>query len=370
MRLSTKPVLPTVTWAVTPDTLREWWSKWQTRVVSHDAHLWSGAAPVLLDAGPSEAGWHRIETYLRCPRLYALIYERRFVRVDPNEAQRAMERHEIPALVLGSLIHILIAHYSARWAAADNGFLYRWQDGLTSWSDGEVTHMVPSYQERLIKDVREILTPEIAAQVAAGRMIVVEGYTPGLVASMLTRALASFEAWKVDQVKVMAGLEVVGVERPTVHEVTLPSGVRRRISSRIDRIVREKRTRIVFHEDHKSSAVPTLAGTIDQYTISGQMALLRHFGVLEHGEKFGGVLLNIVGTDPASTMRHRIEPGPAPRLAEDVAQVVPYIEDSILRDRRAGFFPPRMSGAACRYMNRRCDAWELCTMGAGVKEFK
>lgn len=369
-----KPTVPiathTLTWAVEPQVLRTWWERWCARVGGDvGVHFLRGAAPILLDAGPSEAGWHRIDTYLRCPRLYALIYERALVQIDPGVARAAMERTEIPALITGSLTHVMVAHYSARWAAADQGFLYRWQDGWTQWDDGVEVHTVPSYQERLIRDSREILTPEVAVQVVAGRMIA-EGHSGGVVASSLTRALTSFTKWQEAQTRLMAGMEIVAVERPTVHEVVLASGRKRRISSRIDRILREKHTRVTYNEDHKTSATPTLASTIDQYTISGQIALLRTFGATEFGDKFGGVKLNIIGTDAASTMLHRVDPGPAPRLAEEVLQVVPYVEDAILRDRAAGFFPPRMSNAACRYGGRRCDAWEICTLGAGVKEFR
>ena len=51
----------------------------------------------LLNAGPSEAGWHRLQTVLRCPRLYALGTD-----------------WDKPALVKGSLVHIGLQEDASR----------------------------------------------------------------------------------------------------------------------------------------------------------------------------------------------------------------------------------------------------------------
>jgi|15BtaG_2_1085339.scaffolds.fasta_scaffold03029_7 hypothetical protein len=52
----------------------------------------------LLDAGPSEAGWHRIQSIKRCLRYYALEREQ-------------TKREWTDALVNGSLVHVGLAHW-------------------------------------------------------------------------------------------------------------------------------------------------------------------------------------------------------------------------------------------------------------------
>ena len=56
----------------------------------------------LIDPGPSEAGWHRLQTVLQCPRKYALGY----LEEKPREVS--------DALVKGSLIHVGLAHFYMR----------------------------------------------------------------------------------------------------------------------------------------------------------------------------------------------------------------------------------------------------------------
>jgi hypothetical protein len=63
----------------------------------------------LLDAGPSERGWHRIQNVIRCPRLFAWreIGGKRFKVSAP--------------LVNGSLIHVALAHHYQRLKEKQTG---------------------------------------------------------------------------------------------------------------------------------------------------------------------------------------------------------------------------------------------------------
>lgn len=56
----------------------------------------------LINAGPSERGWHRIESVMRCPRLYAW------------EHSGLIERQISEPLARGSLIHVGLAHHYQR----------------------------------------------------------------------------------------------------------------------------------------------------------------------------------------------------------------------------------------------------------------
>ena len=63
----------------------------------------------LIDSGPSERGWHRIESMLRCPRLYALQH------IDGVEFPLTRP------LVNGIMLHVALAHHESVWNANRGG---------------------------------------------------------------------------------------------------------------------------------------------------------------------------------------------------------------------------------------------------------
>lgn len=366
--------------SATPETLRALWTRWRSRTAPD--HALRGLGPVFLDAGQSEAGWHRIQTYLACPRLFYWLYEfPRQVRggieaqavgwsakgvpasaanLEPEVVQ-AFLRYESPALVRGSLVHILVAHFSARWAAERGGFRYVWMG--PKGPDG-----FPTYQERLVVDPLEIVEPELAAYLSAGRMLVEERRDERTVVRELKTALDAYEVWRGPQARLMVGLDVLGVETPMVQTIQTAAGPKR-LSVRVDRIIGETYTRRVRFEDHKTSLTPELKATLDLYTISGQIGLLYRFGVTFYGPKFIGVYLNIIGVDQKRTMLHQIPAPPAPAVAEDVMTAIAIGEEGIAQSRERGYFPPVLSPYVCKHIagGRKCDAWDLCTLGPGAR---
>jgi len=82
--------------------------------------------PNLLDTGPSPFGWHRYETFMRCPQLYA--YSHKGPPRDDAESGRA--------LALGSMVHVGLAHHYARMREEQHGrapgSLYEPLDAITA----------------------------------------------------------------------------------------------------------------------------------------------------------------------------------------------------------------------------------------------
>lgn len=65
---------------------------------------------ILLDTGPSPFGWHRYETFLRCPQLYAWSH-----KTEKAEGETGR------ALALGSMVHVGLAHHYARMREEQQG---------------------------------------------------------------------------------------------------------------------------------------------------------------------------------------------------------------------------------------------------------
>ena len=91
---------------------------------------------ILLDTGPSPFGWHRYETFLRCPQLYAWTYHAK----EPGEDGRA--------LAMGSLVHVGLAHHYARMRETQQG-----RDATAYYDPVDVlcTYMGRCKHDRLIK---------------------------------------------------------------------------------------------------------------------------------------------------------------------------------------------------------------------------
>src|SRR5690348_7528301 len=75
---------------------------------------------ILINTGPSERGWHRLESYLRCPQLYAWGYGRGG-RVEEQGAAFADRFPASNPLVRGSIGHAGLAHVYARLKAVQEG---------------------------------------------------------------------------------------------------------------------------------------------------------------------------------------------------------------------------------------------------------
>jgi hypothetical protein len=89
---------------------------------------------IILLTGPSERGWHRIETAITCLQLYAFKYERADKMDDGRVAASLRNKREeeaSPALVKGSLFHLALAQHYRRMQARQEG------DDEDNWCEPE-----------------------------------------------------------------------------------------------------------------------------------------------------------------------------------------------------------------------------------------
>jgi len=197
----------------------------------------------LLDAGPSEAGWHRLQTVLKCPRLYAL----------PTDWNK-------PALVKGSLIHIGLAHHYKRLQLEQRG------------QDPDEFYLPTEAVGALALKEYTATGSELWMEWAESAQEVVARYI-------------SF--WRAEQWK------IVGVEKELRAMVLDPStGKKFLYTQRADLIVQD-RGGLVHIFDHKSTARIGKRPE-SKYELSGQMLGYKVFGRELFGQKFAGVTLNMI----------------------------------------------------------------------------
>lgn len=305
---------------------------------------------ILIDSGPSEAGWHRLESFLRCPQLYA--YEH-VLKLD-------LEGDKEP-LVRGSLVHVGLAHHYAIKGAPQRKKKGALQDGV-EWeeackdSQGRFLGVVP----HVITDPDRFYSPMDAMALAADRWTA-EGSKIAL--KILPYAQAMVQAhndhWRGTS---RERFEIVGVEFPmraSVHGVLY--------TARIDLAIRTRQGVKII--DHKTAANPTSARTMNRYQLSGQIHGLRHFGMMKWGRHFAGLEINVVGaTEPYAFKRQA--PAASPHMTNCFEQVILDAESGIQSLLRAGRDPWEWPKAASEHvcMNTygpqgKCPAWDLCAWG-------
>lgn len=201
--------------------------------------------PKLIDPGPSEAGWHRLQTALQCPRKYALNLEKPRTWSAP--------------LVKGSLVHLGIAHYYARKRALIQGT-----------DPDEYFEPIEAIGRLAIKnysETREQLWMEHAELCQ---------YTTSQYISH----------WHAE------GWEPLHIEEQFRSHVTDDEGNRFLYTQRADLIVADSRGKI-WIVDHKTT-YRIAPKTIKRYTLSGQFLGYRVLGEKAFGKNFGGVVLNML----------------------------------------------------------------------------
>lgn len=267
--------------------------------------------PILLDAGPSQYGWHRLETALRCPRLFAW-------------KQQGLAREISPPLVKGSLLHIGLAHYYIRKQAEQQG-----------------------------TDPERYLSPEDAI-LALAEKNEEESHLWALATDDIIHAYRAYahnwgsESWKVisveEQLKAHVG--------PKQHPYT----------QRADLIVEEADGR-VWIVDHKS-AYRINSKTLTQYIMDGQFIGYQMFGHAKYKERFGGVILNRVKlSQPYDFDRRALEP--APQALRHFTQVIIEGERRIAQggDKPPEEWPMTLTNQVCFGKYGQCPAYNLCRFG-------
>ena len=277
----------------------------------------------LLDAGPSERGWHRIETAARCLRLFAWtqVAGTTFPATEP--------------LSKGSLLHRGLAHPYARAQAEQQG-----------------------------TDPDEFYGPHQAVKLLAEK-------------NLKTATGKEIELWKSSQPTIHSALdayirrwreqdkawEVVEVETQLKATVRSPiTGKSFLFTQRPDLVVKDPHG---FHwiVDHKS-CYRIATKTLNQHILSGQFLGYTVFGRARWGNKFGGLVINRVKlSTPHGFDRSSVEPAPAAvtRFAKNLA---------MMEDRVAQFegkppmeWPAVYSDQVCYGKYGPCPCFELCQWG-------
>ena len=275
--------------------------------------------PRLLDPGPSRRGWHRLQLVLQCPRKYALYMARKH-RPEPTSS---------PALIKGTLLHTALAHrYALRGDAPD-------------------------------PELRSPLDAIEARAEAEPNAEVWKEHT-GLVA----KTYLEYELrWAAEQ------WETVAVEKElqaTIRDDERDVGYL--YTQRADLIARNPATGLVYIVDHKTTGRLT-SKVLRRYTLSGQFRGYTFFGRGLLGDKFGGVILNMVQwPDRKGALKfERIDHQPAPHADRTFRYTVVNAERLIhdLRDRHDEpmAWPGAHHETACWTPYGACENHDRCEWG-------
>ena len=264
---------------------------------------------ILLDAGPSERGWHRIEAAARCLRLYAL-----------KQSGHVPFPESVP-LIRGSLVHIGLAHIYARKQEIDAG-----RDPEKYYSPTDAVLKLaekngPAWEE---------LIDLCCDMVNAYRL-----------------------KWGDDR-----NWEVISVEE----ELRAKLRAKWLYTQRADLIVRDQFGK-VWIVDHKT-AFRITSKTLAPHVLDGQMLGYQMFGRKRFGKDFGGVIINRITTRaPFQFDRSMLEPAPhaLSKFASNLCELEATIEE--YEGKPPMEWPGAYSNLVCTHKYGKCDAYDKCQWG-------
>jgi hypothetical protein len=226
-------------------------------------------ANVIVNTGPSERGWHRLEAFLRCPLLYYWKQQAATTAQDGGALATPLAR--------GTIGHTGLAHYYLRLKTMRAG-----------------------------KDPKDVVSPR-EAMVYVARSLDRLDLLP-----MVSDAVREYiDHWGIES------FEIVDVETPL--EIRFNG---RRYTARADLVIRDRLGTWIV--DHKF--VGRVQGhTFRRYTLSGQFLGLHHLGRQTYRD-FAGVKLNVIGMDGHLS---RVELDPAPFMLAQFPGLVACAEARI-----------------------------------------
>lgn len=269
---------------------------------------------ILLDTGPSPFGWHRYETFMRCPQLYAWSHE---AKAEEGETGRA--------LALGSMIHVGLAHHYARLREEQQG-------------RDPAAYYEPVAAVRALVEKRE---GDNAYREHAG-----------LAADVVRGYLARY-----------------GSERPEilhVEEVFTLDFDGAPLTMRVDLVWRAKDGRVYF-VDHKTTGRITTSHP-RWYAMSGQFLAYRWAGRLAYGEQFGGAVCNLLQTDAKEITFARPQLAPVPgqlrKFPEAIREAWRRLQAIKARNLPPSEWPAHPSEHTCWTRYGPCPAYSRCEWSA------
>jgi hypothetical protein len=259
--------------------------------------------------GPSPRGWHRLQQAAECLQKYAWTYE------DPA----ASKDSKSPALVKGSLVHLALAQHYARK-----------RDGEEGW-------------------VEPVEAVELMAKVDKNTQYVPE------VVKTYEEYVRRFEYedrnWTVIKVEDLLEVQIAG---------------KYRLTGRMDLVIEDLAGRI-FVVDHKTTGRITSAHA-QYYGVSGQLLGYAHMARHHFGERFAGLIVNLVQL--GGERFDRIVLPRSPKLEAGFEQIVVDIEESIERMQAQGRhfadWPKAINEMTCYGRYGACNHIDKCRFGKGA----
>jgi hypothetical protein len=267
---------------------------------------------ILINSGPSDRGFHRLETFIKCPRSWAYKY---LLHIKGNSSA---------PLVKGSLIHIGLAHFYAR-----------------------------RREEQNERDPELYYTPEEAIRTAAPLFNELGAEWCGHCIDIVQRYCCAYS---------FENLDVMHVEEQ--FHATLQG--KYPFTARWDLVMRDNGGKVWIF-DHKTS-FKIDRNTEATYILSGQMLMAHVMGAAIWGDAFGGVRLNFVCSGKPFTLR-RINPPPAPQALADIVNTLCHAETQIetLKDTEPWKYPGSFSESICLSRYGPCEFTNLCQWGKATE---
>ena len=278
----------------------------------------------LINPGPSRKGWHRLKTALQCPRRFAF----------DREAKKSGDSRETSAtaLIRGSLFHMGLAHYYVQKG-----------ESITP------SEYFDPY-DAMVELVR--LQPESVRPVWESHL--------QLVAEALD---AYYLHWAY------CGWQVRSVERELTASVVDDVNAETFFyTQRADLVIEDPKTNLWWVVDHKTAGRVT-SDTLRTYALSGQFLGYQMLGKSLLGDRWGGVMLNLVqwpskkGGVPSFT---RQAVAFLPHALDQFKKTIIHAETLIKMydSREPAMWPGSHHETACYTYGRLCEHSRTCGWGS------
>lgn len=282
---------------------------------------------ILLNPGPSPKSFHRVMTAAFCLQKYALRY------VAGNDGKVSVPLEPSAPLVRGGLAHTGLAHFYAMRRAREQGAdPNQYHEPLEAIRlDAELRkEQLGSEHHKLIEAARDMVIPAVQAYMERHSM---EKMKTIIVEEIMEFSIGPYE-----------------------------------YTHRLDWVYEQKG--YYYIADHKTSNANSLEGAADRYQTDLQFLMDQYVGKQKWGDKFGGVVVNVLGLRdaPYKTFRQKITPAPAlvarfPRIVADLErQIAQYTAEG----RDIFDWPPAVRETVCVTSYGPCEMREKCKWGSAV----
>ncbi len=363
------------------------------------------ATPLLIDAGPSEIGWSFWSPFFSCLQKGYRTYinkerdrskkvkkRRGPPRPGPGTADERRDLEAVgkdkrdmlppsPALTMGSMGHVALAHKYAQHACEHGGLVYEGElitdpdvfynplDAVETWvmvnerGGKYVEDITKTYMKYRAKDAgfsQQVVGVEIAVRLTLGLNGLRE-WGMWLDRPWHQEGVTSRHALLTEHTPLIAP----GLERGRKGAHGLYHGGPISITKRFDMVVRDQSGRYYIW-DHKFTGGRITNEKTRQYCMDGQFAVNHIAGDLLFGRQFGGVLLNFVQRRPPYINARQMVPRTAPRdrafpsMLKAKAQEVGLL---LARSAPTEDWSMAQSELICWHKYGKCQAWKYCTGG-------